>query len=238
MLHCLWRWGVCLACARTPADACCIAAAACLPACRGYSTGYHWVWISIGAWGIGSTVLSTVMFMIAASYMSAASGEAVVVKPGEGGCRGGLCTALHCTALSSGGAAPVCLHTPACLDAFPFFLPSLPVFLPATDFDDLSVKSTRSLDASVGASSRGRPSPKARGDAELEEGGLPAGAVPKSTLPFTPVRMTFQDLKYSVPLPAVRIAGACAVVLLLRSCLPPLRCCLLGPRLTQFHTRQ
>ena len=36
----------------------------------------------------------------------------------------------------------------------------------------------------------------------------PSGGGGKSALPFTPVRMTFQDLKYSVALPSVRPAAS------------------------------
>lgn len=39
--------------------------------------------------------------------------------------------------------------------------------------------------------------------ADPEEGGLKGVAPKGSALPFTPIRMTFQDLQYSVPLPAV-----------------------------------
>jgi len=87
----------------------------------------------------------------------------------------------------------------------------------------------KSLDGSAGGSSRGpggRRSGSLQGggkgvegeedmdvDVDVEEGGISSEAVAgasagKTSLPFTPVRMTFQGLKYSVPLPAVR--GWCA----------------------------
>lgn len=88
--------------------------------------------------------------------------------------------------------------------------PPLPCSLPVGgDLDDLSTKSSKSLDSSVGASTHVRRSGSVRGGrgsgGDVEEGGA-AGAGPEprtSTLPFQPVRLTFESLKYSVPLPSV-----------------------------------
>lgn len=57
----------------------------------------------------------------------------------------------------------------------------------------------------VGASTRGR---RSAGDVE-QAGGEASG---QTSMPFTPVRMTFQDVKYSVPLPSVRGDGCGALI--------------------------
>ncbi|EFN53196.1 hypothetical protein CHLNCDRAFT_36538 [Chlorella variabilis] len=107
---------------------------------RGYFLGYHWVWLGLFAWGIGSTLLNTSLFMTASSFLNIVPRRKVTnIKADEGN-------------TSASGK-----HAAGAADA--------------------------------------------AGDAE--EGGVaPSGGGGKSALPFTPVRMTFQDLKYSVALPS------------------------------------
>lgn len=37
--------------------------------CSGYFTGQHWVWIGLWVWGLGSTLLNTTVFCLAANYV-------------------------------------------------------------------------------------------------------------------------------------------------------------------------
>ena len=37
---------------------------------RGYFLGYHWVWLGLIVWGIGSTLLNTSLFMTVSSFLT------------------------------------------------------------------------------------------------------------------------------------------------------------------------
>ncbi|EFN53324.1 hypothetical protein CHLNCDRAFT_58610 [Chlorella variabilis] len=115
---------------------------------RGYFLGYHWVWLGLIVWGIGSTLLNTSLFMTVSSF------------------------------LTTGGRKQVAFNR-ANEDASS-----------ATGGKEVEKDAAEHAIAAAG---------------DAEEGGVaPSGGGGKSALPFTPVRMTFQDLKYSVPLPSVR----------------------------------
>lgn len=113
---------------------------------RGYDAAQPWA-IGMFAWGIGATVLNTIIFMLACTYTSAVAGGVEKIEA-------------------------------------------------TVEFsrDDLSISSLKSRGSHHGA-------PSSNGDAE--EGGAAARQEPrKGSLPFSPVTLTFSDLKYSVPLPA------------------------------------
>ena len=52
---------------------------------RGYFLGYHWVWLGLFAWGIGSTLLNTSLFMTASSFLNIVPRRKVTnIKADEG----------------------------------------------------------------------------------------------------------------------------------------------------------